>query len=345
VLHWKEGGHDQLCKEIKKGGGAERYHADTRYKEAVTDAADACADDTKGQTCYICTEAVHWKTKEGLVRGCACRGTSGFAHVSCLTEQAKILFAEAEENNLDSTVLDERWVRWYSCSLCKQYYHGEVRCALGWACWKTYCGRPEADEIRGMAISQLGIGLALGGHHEDALSVKEAELSLLLRLGASEDNILVTQSNLASTYQNLGRTEAAMRIKKEVYAGRLKLSGKEHENTLISANNYASSLRDLERFEEAKALIRKTMPVARRILGESNELTLRMKWNYAEALYMDDDTTLDGLREAVTTLEEAERIARRVFGGANPLTTKVESDLLVSRAALRAREESPGGAA
>ena len=30
---------------------------------------------------------------------CACRGTAGFAHVSCLAEQAKILVAEAEENN------------------------------------------------------------------------------------------------------------------------------------------------------------------------------------------------------------------------------------------------------
>ena len=28
------------------------------------------------QTCYICTQALHWKTKEGLVRMCACRGTA-----------------------------------------------------------------------------------------------------------------------------------------------------------------------------------------------------------------------------------------------------------------------------
>ena len=33
---------------------------------------------------------------------CSCRGTAGFAHVSCLAEQAKILVAEAEENNLDN---------------------------------------------------------------------------------------------------------------------------------------------------------------------------------------------------------------------------------------------------
>ena len=91
VQHWKEGGHDKLCKKIKKAGGAEQYNANKKYAEAVAVAVEACADDTKGQTCYICTQALHWKTKEGLVRGCACRGTAGFAHVSCLAEQAKIL--------------------------------------------------------------------------------------------------------------------------------------------------------------------------------------------------------------------------------------------------------------
>ena len=77
--------------KIKKAGGAEQYNANKKYAEAVAVAAEACADDTKGQTCYICTQALHWKTKEGLVRMCACRGTAGFARMSCLAEQAKIL--------------------------------------------------------------------------------------------------------------------------------------------------------------------------------------------------------------------------------------------------------------
>ena len=105
--HWK-GGLKAICQEVKSGGGCEQYHADKKYAEAVAVAVKKCAVDTKGQTCYICTEALHWKTKEGLVRGCACRGTSGFAHVSCLAEQAKILYAEAEENNLDYKVKNER---------------------------------------------------------------------------------------------------------------------------------------------------------------------------------------------------------------------------------------------
>ena len=62
---------------------------------------------------------------------------------------------------------------------------------------------------------------------------------------------------------------------------------------------------------------------------------------YAEALYADPAATLDDLREAVTTLEDAERIARRVFGGAHPTTAGIEKALRGARAALRAREAPP----
>jgi len=332
VQHWKEGGHDQLCKKIKKAGGAEQYNANQKYTEAVAVAAEACAEDTKGQTCYICTQALHRHTKEGLVRGCSCRGTAGFAHVSCLAEQAKILVAEAAERNLD----DDEWHRWHACSLCEQRYHGDVKCALGWACWKTYVGRPETDRI--MAMTVLGNGLNDANHHEAALSVKEAELSVLRRLGIQEQSILVTQGNLATTYCRLGRFEDALRINRDVYSGRLKLLGEEHRDTLSAAYNYALSLYNLERFEEAKSLLRKIMPVARRVLGEDYELTLRIRTDYATALCRDADATLDDLREAVMTLEETERTARRVLGGAHPHTAGIEDALRDARTVLRARE-------
>ena len=50
VQHWKEGGHDTLCRQINKAGGAEQYNANKKYTEAVAVAAEKCADDTKGQT-------------------------------------------------------------------------------------------------------------------------------------------------------------------------------------------------------------------------------------------------------------------------------------------------------
>jgi hypothetical protein len=52
----------------------------------------------------------------------------------------------------------------------------------------------------------------------------------------------------------------------------------------------------------------------------------------------DDGATLDDLREAVTTLEEAEQIARRVLGGTHPTTVTIELALGDSREALHRSE-------
>ena len=245
--------------------------------------------------------------------------------------------AEAEENKLGVDSVYERFQRWHTCSLCEQDYHGVVRCALGWACWKTYVGRP--DWARRMAIYLLGLGLSNAGHHEEALSVKEAEMSMLRRVGASEVEILTAQGNLASTYKALGRREEALRMERDVYSECLRLNGEEHRMTLTTANNYALSLCSLGRFEEAKSLFCKTIPVARRVLG-NDRLTLAMRMNYAEALYMDDGAPVDDLSEAVNTLEDTERTARQVLGSVHPSTVKIERSLREARAALAARETS-----
>ena len=73
-------------------------------------------------------------------------------------------------------------------------------------------------------------------------------------------------------------------------------------------------------------------------------MMLRMRWNYARALCQADGATLDDVREAVNTLEDAARISRRVLGGANPFTSAIESDLRRSREVLAARE-TPSDAA
>ena len=35
-----------MCKKIHRGGNAEQYHADKKYKEAVAVAVEECAEDT-----------------------------------------------------------------------------------------------------------------------------------------------------------------------------------------------------------------------------------------------------------------------------------------------------------
>ena len=44
--HWRRG-HKQMCKKIHRGGNAEQYNADKKYKEAVAVAVEACAEDTR----------------------------------------------------------------------------------------------------------------------------------------------------------------------------------------------------------------------------------------------------------------------------------------------------------
>ena len=202
-----------------------------------------------------------------------------------------------------------------------------------------------------MAMGQLGNGLHAADHHEDALSVRETELATLQRIDAPLTGAfkLTAQSNLATTYDCLGRKNDALRLRRDVYSGSLRIDGQEHPETLTMANNLASSLLALHRYAEAKSLLRNLIPVARRVHGDSFDITLMMRWNYASALlgeYLngDDKDTLDDLREAVTKLEDLAPTARRVLGGLHPIVPVIEGGLKHARAVLReALETQPSG--
>ena len=236
-----------------------------------------------------------------------------------------MLVAEAlEKNNLDRKV----WDLWHTCGLCKQRYHGEVLCALGWACWRTYLWRPEWDRIRGLAMNMLGDGLFKADHHEDALSVYEAQLSMLRRLGGpgSERSILITQGNLATIYRELGLHEKALRLRRDVCFGFLKLNGEDHRDTLIAANNYAMNLLDLRRFKEAKRVLRKVIPVALRVLGAEHNLTLSLREDLCRATLC-GDSSANERRDALKMLEDTLGVMRRVLGPQHPTTQRVQQCL------------------
>jgi hypothetical protein len=148
--------------------------------------------------------------------------------------------------------------------------------------------------------------------------------------------MLAVQSNLANTYQAIGRSnEALQMMRRDVYLGILKLKGNESIDTLRAACNYAAGLSGSNLSEETKALLRKMTPAARRVLGESHDFTFTMRGLYATALYMDASATLDDLRESVATFEDTARIARRTLGSAHPTTEWIEKTLQEAREGLR----------
>ena len=337
--HWEEGGHDKLCKKIRKSGGAEPYNADTKYKEAVEAAAKKCAEDTKGQTCYICMEAVHRRTGEGLVRGCACgdrdgvaSGTTGIAHVSCLAEQAKILVDEAYDNR-DLERLSAMWNRWASCSLCEREYHGIVKCALGWACWKTYLGRPETDNLRHSAMTILGVGLNAVNRHEEQLEILEAQVAAEELMDQEEEDILVTQSNLALCYEGLGRREEAIRLHHQVYADSVRL-GLASSTTLEYALSLCATVVYAGRYTEAKSLLCKLLPEARRDLGVEDDTYIRLRATYGQALLECDEASRDDVVEAMAIFEELSTTIRRIYGTAHPFMPRIQADIEEARKKL-----------
>ena len=320
--HWKEGGHDKICKKIKRGGGAEQYYADKNYKEAVAVAVEQCAEDTKGQTCYICTEVVHGRTGEGIVRMCACHTTEGFAHVSCLVEQAKVLNDEAEENNLEP---QPRWARWSTCGLCEQDYRGVVGCALGWACWKTYVSRPEEDNIRRNAMTTLGCGLAHVARHEERLRVLEAQLATSVRFNPSERSVIIAWSNIANCYNQLGRQEKALAVRRDIYANSLVVTHWSEDQKIIYVLNLSKSLLDTKRYAEAKAFLREQVPKALRALHAEHRTYMSLRWNYATAICATDGASQGDLVEATTMFDELTQMTRRIYGSAHPLTEEIQA--------------------
>ena len=363
--HWEGGGHSVLCKKIKRRGGAEQYHADKKCEEAIAVAAEACAEDTAGQTCYICTQAVHWKTKEGLVRMCACRGTAGFAHVSCLAEQAKIFVAEAEENNLDWKVLDARFHRWDTCGLCEQSYHGVVRGALGWACWKTYLGRPETDWAHRTAMSMLGNGLEQADLPADALLVLQSLLTSMKRFGDPGHTMLTVENAIAGCLCRLKRNDEALVMRRELYTKTINLLGTEHRETIVAANNLAQSLmlkavpgpnilwtRDnlgalsVACVNEARALLSKTVPASVGTFGPDHEFTIGILGAYAStfAIFHDGESQ-DELAKALAMTEDVCRRTRQILGVAHPMTKRVDSLLMILREKQDGGKYSPSSKA
>ena len=326
--------------EIRRSGGAEQYHADKRYTDALNFAVEACAEDTECQACYICLED---GSEEGLVRGCACRGAAGYTHMSCLVRQAQI--ATGDLDDFDNS--DAAWDKWTICGLCKQDFHGVVVNAIGWACWKTYVGFPEARDIRQSALSTLSFCICDADIAND-VSVHQARYDDVCRfLPNDEDNMLTAKANLAIAYSKDGREGEALLMEREIYAKTREIYGEESEDNINTVHNLAKLLLEAALHGEARTLLRDYLAVAPRSLGSDHQETLTLRLNYAVALVYegdDEDEETDDEQDRADYLE-AERIAadvdRRaelVFGTQHPLIIEAQDTLREVRDELAATE-------
>ena len=200
-------------------------------------------------------------------------------------------------------------------------------------------GRPEVDFLGDNAMCNLGLGLMEVDKHDDARVVFEAQLAQLrhpMILHVPESAILDVQTNLSACYGNLGLTEKALALFREMHAKRMALNGPD-KNTLIAAYNLGTMLIDEGRRAEAIAFLRDQLPHTRR-LGPDHEKTLLLRMIYAKALakYSFDDFQMPpppraDFLEAIDILTDVLGRARRVLGSSHPVTTRAEEWLRTTR--------------
>lgn len=123
--------------------------------------ARVVVDTSASKECYVCLGA----DATVVPLGCACRGAAGSAHVACMIEAAVHAFAE---NNLS----------WSVCSLCKQWYTGEMQLELAEERMCRVKHLPEIDMEWQLAQLALGRALEHNGQYDRAIVVCRKMLSL-----------------------------------------------------------------------------------------------------------------------------------------------------------------------
>ena len=343
--HWKKrgGGHKTTCEKIAADGGAEMFHALGKYGKAIEEAFVACEEPPASVTCYICNSG-RTKDEDCFVRGCACRGTEGFAHFTCLVGQAR----HAVENKRESR--EAMWARWHTCQQCGQQFHGVVRHALGWSCWLSYRALSEGNELQCRALDELGHGLFAVGRYEDALAAFAGAATCwkaVPKERKSGHQQHVSQSLIAMCLSKLGRHGTPVINRKRLGKVAKPQSGLEMMNDALCTSPYYGAidkrlqsifflryavclLEDNSVARAMKALIAAT-PEATRVLGEDHAIVIELDWRLSQAKYLSHFFCHDGYRNDLILSIKAhvEVIGRssRVLGNHHPTTRAIAASL------------------
>ena len=81
-------------------------------------------------SCWICLDEGLDDHGQPLSRNCACRGDSGWAHISCLASFAKMQTNGMSPVDFINVVRRLKGTAWSYCHTCKQEHHGDLRVAL-----------------------------------------------------------------------------------------------------------------------------------------------------------------------------------------------------------------------
>jgi hypothetical protein len=247
-VHWKEGGHKQVCKALHEAIGAGDAHGSgTRSSTASGPIAPTAAEGRSATTTSRPAHATTANASDGgaciiclcddpspIQSGCACRGDAGLAHVDCRTQDAAHRMANSNQ-----------WDGWWKCGTCGQNFTAAMQLGLAEAWWSSARHLPNENERRlAAAKNNLAIALQSQGRYGEAETLYRETLAVRQRvLGSEHPDTLGTVNNLANALWAQGKYGEAVTMFRETLAARQRVLGREHPDTLNTARNLAACVR------------------------------------------------------------------------------------------------------
>ena len=156
-----------------------------------------------------------------------------------------------------------------------------------------YLGRAETDCYRCYSMELLGGALRLS-KPEDSLSVLKKVLALRRRFFHPIKGVLELQTNIAGCLSELGRSDEALVLFREIYKKSAVAFGVSHEVTLVNGSNLVTLMHRASLFDETRHFLRdQLLPEARRSLGADHDVTLKIRQCLSATLFENPNGTRD----------------------------------------------------
>ncbi len=270
---WRINSDGVILRTKPAGDAGDRSEGVIPERHRSGDATGSTAADTGGPVpggeCWICLnvirEGVATEGPQQLLRGCACRGTAGWAHLQCLVDAAK-----------------HKPSIWSQCPSCKQRYTGQLLLELSRRRWDDVRAFPMVAPERLDAANTLCLALHGCGLPREAAAIVESSLTACeAELGPDHLETLTALNNLAQAYQACGDSCRATGLAERAVAGYRRHLGDQNMNTLQALNNLGGLYMTRGKLDAATPLLEESLAGFRRVLGEGHRCTINCLHNLA----------------------------------------------------------------
>lgn len=283
--------------------------------------------------CWICHEEGTDESEEPLRRDCSCRGSdSGFAHLSCLIENAK-----HRTKQWDGRDFDKLWKLWQECPGCKQRYQNELRVELATE-FVSFVETNYSDNQRiyvtalyEKLLSLTNIVNLNNSARQEAKQSANKILSLVEQMKAKQDPLLnKVQLIEPKVYNCLGRI-ALKEATKDSFKEALSHFEKNRDLSILLGLSIEVAVAECN-IIIAKELCGEIISIEKKVDLSQKLYDMRLKLNGEGALNTLDIGTIlardlmkaDRLAEAESLLLKLATVSKRVHGSDHDMTKTID---------------------